>query len=231
LTAPAAGRKGGKRMKKLCKTGYVFDELSEAAKEKVKEWYLDDPMRGECLTEDFEEAYLKYFFANSKLKVQWSLSSCQGDGVNICGDILTSDIIAYIRNYNEQEHGNKYAYDPRKFTEKQLRRLEWYSRYMDAITLPENRRYYYCLARHLEFADELIEALEDDSARGIDRQLIHDFEDVAKDIIGGLCSEMEHNGYEYLYECDNEEISETCAINEWYFDASGNFISGWKECV
>lgn len=218
-------------MKTLCKTGFSFDELSDTAKETVKQWYLDDDMRGEFLHDEFENSYLDYFFHGEDIKVQWSLSSCQGDGVNIYGTLSPAAVFAYIRAYNPAEHNNPYAYDPRKFTDKQVRRLEWYSRYLSSITLPTNSRYCYSLAYSIDFADDLISDLEYDDIRDIDRQLIHDFEDVVKDIIGGLCSEMEHNGYEYLYNVDDEEVSEMCAANEWYFDEAGHHISGWRECI
>ena len=42
------------KMFKVVKTKEVYDfsELSEEAKEKAKEWYLNDPFRGSMLTDD-----------------------------------------------------------------------------------------------------------------------------------------------------------------------------------
>ena len=52
---------------------YNFSELSEDAKEKAKQWYLDDDFR----PQEFENIYtedLHYLFNNSDLKMQFSLS-------------------------------------------------------------------------------------------------------------------------------------------------------------
>ena len=59
---------------------YQYSELSDEAKAKVRSWYIDDPFRAEELTDMINED-LKNLFPNSELKVEWSLSSCQGDGV------------------------------------------------------------------------------------------------------------------------------------------------------
>ena len=69
---------------------YSFEELDVEAKERVKSWYLDDEIRVDMLTETYEEN-LRLAFPNSDLKVQWSLSSCQGDGVNIFGTLNLED--------------------------------------------------------------------------------------------------------------------------------------------
>lgn len=52
---------------------YNYSELSTKAKEKVKQWYLDDELR----PQEFEDIYtrdLHYFFGNSDLKMQFSLA-------------------------------------------------------------------------------------------------------------------------------------------------------------
>ena len=48
---------------------YTYPELSEEAKEKVNQWYLDDP----CRNDEFLEIYtenLQNIFSNSNLKMQ-----------------------------------------------------------------------------------------------------------------------------------------------------------------
>lgn len=71
---------------------YDYEELDVKAKEKAKQWYLDNTFREETLTEIFEED-LTEVFPESNLKVQWSLSNCQGDGVNIYGELHLDDIL------------------------------------------------------------------------------------------------------------------------------------------
>ena len=57
---------------------YSYSELSDEAKEKAKEDYLNDYCRSEALTDIYMED-LKNIFPNSDLKIQWSLNGCQGD--------------------------------------------------------------------------------------------------------------------------------------------------------
>ena len=70
---------------------YTFPELTGEAKEKAKEWYLNDETLSWELTNNYESD-LSCIFPNSDLKVQWSLSYCQGDGVNIYGSVNMEDI-------------------------------------------------------------------------------------------------------------------------------------------
>lgn len=65
---------------------FTFPELNGEAKEKAKEWYLNDETLSWELTDSYESD-LSCIFPNSDLKVQWSLSYCQGDGVNIYGSV------------------------------------------------------------------------------------------------------------------------------------------------
>ena len=47
--------------------GYTYNELSESAKKKAKQWYLDDPIRNDILYEDIM-LYLHDNFKLSELK-------------------------------------------------------------------------------------------------------------------------------------------------------------------
>lgn len=208
---------------------YEYMELGGDAKEKAKQWYLNDPFRSEQLTDDFKESFLKYFFPDSELDVEWSLNSCQGDGVNICGTLRLMNILDYIEKWNSDEH-SLYggAIDPRGlFTPKEVKKLRFYVGYMHNSTvsmeLPRNRRYTYCCAGQAEFAVDLIDDLEYWNLRDIDKKLIERFEKICIDVIQNLCGEMEDFGYKYLYEVEDEEIQEACEANEWYFTTSGKF--------
>lgn len=70
---------------------YDYTELSESAKEKVREWYLDDDLRPEMFTESID-IWLSENFKNSELKVQYSLNYCQGDGLNIYGKVYLDEL-------------------------------------------------------------------------------------------------------------------------------------------
>ena len=75
---------------------YNYSELSEKAKEKVKqmvlEWKVED---SDIFTEDCKERLMS-LFPNSNLKVEYSLNYCQGDGLNIYGDLNIEDILKHL---------------------------------------------------------------------------------------------------------------------------------------
>lgn len=70
---------------------YTFPELTGEAKEKAKEWYLNDETLSWELTNNYESD-LSCIFPNSDLKVQWSLSYCQGDGVKAKEAVMDFDL-------------------------------------------------------------------------------------------------------------------------------------------
>lgn len=82
------------------KTVYLFSELSEEAKEKVRNWYLES-QDTYIFSEDCEEE-LREIFPNSGLDVQYSLSYCQGDGFNIFGNLDIDDFIVYSGEHLEE---------------------------------------------------------------------------------------------------------------------------------
>lgn len=206
---------------------YEYKELSDEAKAKVKQWCLDDPDRGMLLTDDFKNSFIEYFFPRSKLDVQWSLSSCQGDGVNIYGELDMYDMLAYIEKWNPNEHSYyKCALDPRDtLTEKEIARLRYYrERSGRNIDLDYNQRYCYCVAKRTDFAPDMIDDLEYLRIREIDRPLIVRFQEaIVIPLIENLCDEMADYGYRYLYEMDDEEVEAMCDANGWYFTADGEF--------
>lgn len=204
---------------------YEYDELSDIAKSQVKTWYLNDPLRGQTLTEIFKENWLKYFFPDCDLAAQYSLNFCQGDGVNIYGQFKLSAIVKYIENWKESEHIYTYAHNPIfTFTTKELKTLADYISLDNMhIDIPYNRRYSYCMVNRLDFVDDWIESLQLDVVSIIDDDLLYSFQSEAINIIRSICSEMEEAGYKYLYEADEEEISEICQANMWYFTEHGMF--------
>lgn len=123
---------------------YSYSELSDEAKEKAKEDYLNDYCRSEALTNIYMED-LKNIFPNSDLKIQWSLNGCQGDGVNIYGNLNINDIFN-LPNVTDM----KWIGD--ELTEKEIRTMKFYmSEYQEDIILPMNRRYCYCYINHIDF--------------------------------------------------------------------------------
>lgn len=133
---------------------YTFPELTGEAKEKAKEWYLNDETLSWELTNNYESD-LSCIFPNSDLKVQWSLSYCQGDGVNIYGSVNMEDIFVLSQN------APAYNWIDGYLTEKEIRTLRFYmSEYKNEVKIPVNRRYSYCMADSIDFAEDFRYELE-----------------------------------------------------------------------
>ena len=198
---------------------YKYEELSEEAKETVKQWYLDDEFR----TQDFEEITfeeLHELFKNSKLKVQFSLNSCQGDGLNIYGKLNLMDVFTAIRNPENKELFEKYNDE---FSEHKQRIIEAYMEVCGReIELPwNNSGYCYCVADEVNFTNEWIEELQYYNYKNIDIETIEKMENLIVEIFENLSATYEKYGYNYIYEVDEEELQETCESNEWEFLEDG----------
>ena len=191
---------------------YKFSELSDTAKEKVREQYLEW-QDAETFTDDCEY-YLKELFPNSKLKVQYSLNSCQGDGLNIYGTINLYDMYYQIIKKK-----------PQLFTEKECKCIEWSLRnYSSDVELAKNNQYCYCIAYRNDFTENLIDDMEYDNIRDINYKVLDKFNDVARTILTDLCNELEDLGYEYFYKVDDDILSDWIEINEYEFEEDGSIF-------
>ena len=198
-------------METITKTFNIYDysELSEEAKEKARQWYLDDDFRPQIFSEDVNY-WLSENFPDSDLKVQYSLNYCQGDGLNIYGKVRLSEIFEKL---------NKEI-----FTEKEYKFLTWaLSQYYYRVEIPCNHRYCYCIADRVDFTEEIIQDMEYDGIRDINMAALEKFDSACVEYFQNLCGEYEEAGYKYFYEPDEEEIMETCAANEWKFTEDGEF--------
>lgn len=202
---------------------YNFSELSEDAKEKVKQWYLDDDFR----PQEFENIYtedLHYLFNNSDLKMQFSLSYCQGDGLNIYGKLDLMDVFAVIRDTDHS--GEQFKQYKDLFSEHEQKTIE---AYMEAcgreIELPYNRHYCYCIDDRVDFADEWIEILEYCRYKNIQIDTIRKMEKLVGMMFENLSATYEKYGYDYFYNADDEVVNETCEANGWRFLEDGTFFA------
>lgn len=201
---------------------YNFSELSEDAKEKAKQWYLDDDFR----PQEFENIYtedLHYLFNNSDLKMQFSLSYCQGDGLNIYGKLDLMDVFAVIRDTDHS--GEQFKQYKDLFSEHEQKTIE---AYMEAcgreIELPYNRHYCYCIDDRVDFADEWIEILEYCRYKNIQIDTIRKMEKLVGMMFENLSATYEKYGYDYFYNADDEVVNEACEANGWRFLEDGTFF-------
>ena len=202
---------------------YNFEKLDTKAKEKVKNWYLDDEIRAEELTEMYKED-LRLAFPNSDLKVQWSLSNCQGDGVNIYGELHLDDILK-LPESNFFDFLNEYK---GYFTEKEKRTIEFYTKYIEnnnGIMLPQNNWYSYCIVNRINFVDDIVYLLEDEYIKNINVDIIKKWKKDIVDIITDICRKWENIGYDYLYNIEDDDLKEICDSNKWHFLKDGTFFA------
>lgn len=130
---------------------YQYSELSDEAKAKVRSWYVDDPVRSEELTFLINQD-LENLFPNSKLKVEWSLSYCQGDGVNVYGDLCFMDLVNMVQNHL---CGDYYKAFENFFSPKEFKTAKFYSEYCGDVKLPVNRRNYaYCYVSQIDLESD-----------------------------------------------------------------------------
>ena len=202
---------------------YNFSELSEEAKDKVKQWYLDDDFR----PYEFENIYtedLKYLFNNSDLKLQFSLSYCQGDGLNIYGKLDLMDVFTAIR---DTEHsGDLFEQYKDLFSEHEQKTIEAYMEVCGReVELPYNRHYCYCIDDRVDFADDWIESLEYCRYKNIQIDTIRKMEKLVGRMFENLSGTYEKYGYDYFYNADDEVVNETCEANGWRFLEDGTFFA------
>ena len=185
---------------------YAFNELSEEAKEKVREFYLDgqDPW---FFTNDCKE-YLKELFPYSSLEVQYSLGYCQSDGFTVYGDIYPSEILNHIKeNFTEKEM-KFFAHIFLAFGESAYK-----------IPCPRCNSYI-----EQEYLSDYLSDLEYCHYRNIPYKLIEKFEQIANDYMDELCSNFADCGYKYFYEIDDDMLEDWCEANEYEFTADGELF-------
>lgn len=199
-------------MKEFVTVGYSYNELNNAAKEKVKKWYLDDPTRNELFYEDII-IFLKENFPRSDLKVCYSLSYCQGDGLNIYGKL---DLFDFLEKWDEIDENKKIM-------------NEYLNNSNYTFTFEKNNHYCYsCKFVDRQYIGDTIDSFCDDlifnGIKKINSDLIRKFYSDMIDYFENLDEQYKEYGYTYLYECDDDEVAECCEALDWYFTENGEFI-------
>lgn len=202
---------------------YSYSELSEEAKEKAKSWYLEGQESSEFTHIYMED--LRYLFNNSELKLQYSLSYCQGDGLNIYGKLDLTDVISMIKFNKAGETLKEFE---NILNEKEIKTVEAYMEVCGrCIELPYNNGHYeYCVADRTEFAEDWIENLQYNMYKNIQVDTIRKLEKVIRDMFTALSGKYEEYGYSFFYEVDDETMKEVCEANEWMFLENGKYFAG-----
>ena len=172
---------------------YEYNELKKEAKKWAKENFLETrcELDGDIFTEIAMEIVGNYFQFTDGLEIQYSLSSCQGDGVNIYG----------------------------KFDLQNVEGMEWLKLEIDSFDLSKNRCYCYSLKSQteIETVDEIISEFERASDREIKDWQVMEIRKMVETVFKKLKKaerEIEEYGYKFFYEVSDEEMEE-------YADANG----------
>lgn len=198
---------------------YKYNELTDEAKEKVREWYLEgrEPF---IFTEDCEMD-LQNLFGKNDLNVQYSLAYCQGDGFNIYGKIDAESIFNCLEKHNG---GTQLAEFEDMLTEKEKKTILRYAEECGQIEIPINNRYCYSLADYIDIYDEWETELVYADYRDINVDVLKKFEKLVRGIFRTLCKSYEKWGYEYFYEISEEDLEEICEANEYEFTEDGKIF-------
>ena len=149
---------------------YKYEELDSKGKEKAKRKYLDG--QDEYEFTDMVEADTTLVFPNSELKVQYSLSYCQGDGLSVYGSLDFEDIFNILK-------GNDYPSlieGIAPFAEKEIKTLRFYASEEGTLNVDINWRYPFFCDWCYNFADDWIDTFESDGLSSIKTDLIYRFE-------------------------------------------------------
>lgn len=201
---------------------YKYNELTDEAKEVVKQWWLEG-QDSYGFTEDVKED-LKCLFGDNDLDVQYQLSYHQGDGFNISGEVDTENIFKCLE---EHRGGTQLAEFENYLTDKEKKTILHYANEVGRkIKLPMNSRYGYSLADHIEIAEDWEYDLEYYSGySNINKEVLEKFETLVREIFGTLCKAYEKWGYEYFYEIDEETLEELCEANGYEFLENGKIFN------
>ena len=194
---------------------YKYEELDSKGKEKAKRKYLDG--QDEYEFTDMVEADTTLVFPNSKLKVQYSLSYSQGDGLSVYGSLDFEDIFNILK-------GNDYpslVEGIDLFTEKEIKTLRFYANEEEALNVDVVGRYPFFREWVYDFAEDWIDTFEGDGLSSIKTDLIYRFEKAVKTIMQRYCKEWEDAGYKFFYEIDDESMEEISEANNWEYLADG----------
>ena len=194
---------------------YKYEELSSEAKEKAKKDYLDnlEPV----LFTDMVETDLKTVFPNSDLKVQYSLSYSQGDGLSVYGSLDFEDIFNILK-------GNDYPSLTESivpFTEKEIKTLRFYANEIGGFKINENPRYLFFCEWDYNFADDWVDTFESDGFSSVQTELIFRFEKAVKIIMCRYCKKWEDAGYDFFYEVEDDAMKEMSEGNDWEYLGDG----------
>lgn len=197
---------------------YNYEELCEKAKERVKTEYLQDCRTAYEFSEICEDE-LSVLFPHSSLRVEYSLSYSQGDGLNIYGVLCLEDALMRVTFdlTDEEQYIITKLLDNNHYTYR-MRQNGWYS-----YCICDRHCYVEDLIPESEYEKEVMSALVKSDGETVMSALAK-FNHVVRQNLVELCGTFEKMGYEFFYEVSDEDMCEICEANDWEFIADGEFF-------
>lgn len=195
-------------MREITQKIYSYEELSEKAKERVKNEYRVNFQ--ECRNDLFYEYFAEELRENGfeSLEPRYSLSYCQGDGCSVIGKIYLNEV---LENKDIMEN----------FSKDEIRRLEYIDCEVEnEIKIEHNSNYYYHANTMSFYANVYVNTYTHGKNWELMEEVFDKLEGVLEDYFIALCNRMEEVGYEMIYaeEGLEEELKES--DYEYYKDGT-----------
>jgi hypothetical protein len=216
-------------MQKIVVKAFEYDELSEKAQERAREWLRS------CVDESGELSYQLSDYLGSELRehgynpdslnLEFSLGYCQGDGVAFYGDV---DIPFFCKKVQEEGRRTDIPDDTKEWLKKIGRVTSRIHELGYQVRLQITRNSYGWHYSHwntmvvqLEREDWMYHGHTDDLNR-IGRQFMK-LEAFFKEDVPNVSKILESSGYALIeYEHSEEVLADQIRVNEYLFTESGS---------
>lgn len=184
-------------------TLYTFGELSDDAKEVVREYYLEHVRDAQDLNDCFD-SQLADIFPDSNINVEW----CYSDGLSLWGRFNLYELLDHLWV---------------KLSDKAQRFLSWYFLYFgidDAYEIPMPYKGHVVYDNKC-FTTPIVLSMEGAHMRGIPYDVLNEFDIDIREFISSLCADFYHAVQEYFDYVDDDEIISWCDANDLEFYSDG----------
>lgn len=206
--------------------GLEFFDLDRKSKDRAKKFMLyADINRHEKLTDKLQNFVLRRFLAKSNLKVEWRLSNTDGDGVNIYGDVVLSDILYALYIYTEELKSHRAFKVTRGLSIDEIKELiELVGEFK--FTIPNNQYpelEIELLSDITNFYSDLVAILKRKNIP-YNEELLLRFQRNYKRVFQFLADVMKEYGYKFMNEMSDDEAEDIADYVGYLFEEDGTVI-------
>ena len=219
---------------------YEYNELSEDAKEKVRQNIGNEDCEvflSDTLNESFKDLLNQFAFPSEDNVIKYSLSNCQGDGVSFYfEESLTYEIIDIIKRVNLEDDFKNFSTRSKEYVSKvtnqisisdlEMKRLEFMiEEGIFSISVANNNYINYCHKFSVDRDFELDSTYEWFPKWSEFEELVERVFNFIKNLTLNLCDMMENIGYEEIeYRYSDENAKNASEINEYFYLEDGTLF-------